>query len=184
MECSTHVLCQRNFCYNKPMPKESTASKTELATFAAGCFWGVEETFRRTPGVVDAVSGYTGGHIKNPTYDAVCTDTTGHAEAVQVTYDPSTVKYEALLQIFWDNHNPTTPNRQGPDVGSQYRSAIFVHGKEQQKLAELSKASLAGTGKWGGKPVVTEIVPAQTFYPAEEYHQQYLRKRGLDNCHI
>lgn len=159
------------------------AHETETATFAAGCFWGVEETFRRIPGVLDAVSGYTGGRTENPTYEEVCHDATGHAEAVQVTFDPSKVSYEKLLDVFWDNHNPTTPNRQGPDVGSQYRSAVFFHSAEQEAAAKKRKEKLESEKRWP-KPIVTEIVPAQTFYLAEEYHQQYLRKRGLDSCHF
>ena len=156
---------------------------TKLATFGAGCFWGVEETFLRTKGVVSTAVGYEGGSMGNPTYEDVCTDQTGHAEVVQVTYDPSVVSYEKLLDIFWENHNPTTMNRQGPDTGTQYRSVIFSHDEEQQAIAEKSREALEKSGKWK-KPIVTQIVPAQTFYKAEEYHQQYLRKRGLENCHI
>jgi peptide-methionine (S)-S-oxide reductase len=156
---------------------------TEKATFAAGCFWGVEETFRQTPGVLSTVVGYTGGSVPNPSYEDVCTDTTGHAEAVEVEYDPSQVSYSTLLDIFWNNHNPTTRNRQGPDVGSQYRSVIFYHSAAQQRLAEESKAQLEASGKFAN-PIVTEILPAGPFYRAEEYHQQYLAKRGLASCHI
>lgn len=156
----------------------------QKATFGAGCFWGVESVFRAIPGVSDAVVGYTGGHTENPTYEQVCTDTTGHAEAVEVTYDPEKVSYDTLLDIFWKNHNPTTPNQQGPDHGSQYRSAIFYHDAGQQKLAEESKKALDGSGKWP-KPVVTEIVPAGPFYRAEEYHQRYFEKQGIaPTCHI
>jgi len=157
--------------------------KTETAIFAAGCFWGVEETFRNTEGVIDTRVGYTGGKTKSPTYDDVCTDRTGHAEAVKVTYDPSKVKYDSLLSIFWSNHNPTQKNRQGPDVGTQYRSAIFYSNESQKKLAEKSKLELEKSGKYK-QPIATEIVPAREFYDAEEYHQQYLAKRGLSNCHI
>jgi peptide-methionine (S)-S-oxide reductase len=156
----------------------------ENATFAAGCFWGVEELYRQLPGVKSTAVGYTGGARPNPTYDQVCTDATGHAEAVEVVFDPSVVKYEKLLELFWDNHNPTTKDRQGPDVGSQYRSAIFYHGPEQQRLAEESKAALEASGKWFPKPIVTQIVPAVPFYKAEEYHQQYLAKRGLGSCQV
>jgi peptide-methionine (S)-S-oxide reductase len=156
---------------------------TEQATFAMGCFWGVEVTFRNTKGVKDAVVGYTGGHTKNPTYKEVCTDTTGHAEAVLVTFDPNEITYEELLEVFWSNHNPTTLNRQGPDVGTQYRSAIFYHSEAQKAAAEASKAAMEKSGRYS-RPIVTEIVPAQTFYPAEEYHQRYLEKRGLASCHI
>lgn len=155
----------------------------ETATFAAGCFWGVEEIFLQTKGVVSTSVGYTGGHTENPTYEEVCTDTTGHAEGVQVMYDPSIVSYEELLKIFWENHNPTTKNRQGPDVGSQYRSAIFVHTPEQREIAEASKQALDRSGKWKA-PVVTEITEATAFYPAEDYHQKYLRKTGRSSCHI
>lgn len=155
----------------------------EKATFASGCFWGVEVTFRKIPGVVSAMVGYTGGHTKNPTYKDVCGHGTGHAEAVQVEYNPKKVPYEKLLNVFWENHNPTTPNQQGPDIGSQYRSVIFYHSEEQEKLARASKASLEKSGKWK-KPIVTEIVPAQEFYKAEEYHQQYLEKNGLASCYI
>jgi len=155
----------------------------EIATFAAGCFWGVEETFRSTPGVKSTRVGYTGGHTENPTYKEVCTDRTGHAEAVEVTYDPSEVSYEDLLHVFWENHNPTQLNFQGPDYGTQYRTSIFYHSAEQEAAAETSKAALAASGKFK-RPIVTEIVPAATFYPAEEYHQQYLAKRGQSSCHI
>lgn len=155
----------------------------EQATFAMGCFWGVEVTFRNTPGVTDAVVGYTGGHTRNPTYKEVCTDTTGHAEVVLVTFDPQVISYEQLLEVFWANHNPTTLNRQGPDVGTQYRSAIFHHSEDQRAAAEASKAAQAASGRFS-RPIVTEIVPAVTFYPAEDYHQRYLEKRGLASCHI
>ncbi len=155
----------------------------EKATFGAGCFWGVEETFRKTPGVIDTKVGYTGGTLKNPTYKDVCSDTTGHAEAVEVTFDPKKVSYDKLLKIFWENHNPTTMNRQGPDVGTQYRSVIFYHDDEQKKEAEQSKDELGKSGKFHN-PVVTQIVPATEFYVAEEYHQRYLEKRGLESCAI
>ena len=155
----------------------------EKATFAAGCFWGVEETFRTTPGVLSTQVGYTGGHTDNPTYHDVCTDLTGHAEAVEVTFDPSKVSYDHLLNIFWENHNPTQVNRQGPDVGNQYRSAIFFHSPEQESQARASKAALEKSGKFS-KPIATLIEPAQTFYRAEDYHQQYLLKRGRAQCHI
>lgn len=155
----------------------------EKATFAAGCFWGVEAAFRQVPGVVDTAVGYTGGHARNPTYEEVCSDETGHAEAVEVLYDPARVGYGRLLEVFWEMHDPTTPNRQGPDVGSQYRSAIFFHSPEQKAAAESSKEKLAQSGAYR-KPVVTEIVPAAEFWRAEEYHQQYLQKRGLASCHI
>jgi peptide-methionine (S)-S-oxide reductase len=156
--------------------------KTELATFGAGCFWGVQLLFDETPGVISTRVGYTGGKMKNPSYEDVCTDETGHAEAVEVTFDPSKVKYEKLLDIFWNNHNPTTMNRQGPDEGSQYRSAIFYHSDEQKNIAEKSRE--AAQKKWAPKKVVTEIVKATMFYAAEEYHQKYLEKRGQKSCHI
>ena len=155
----------------------------EKATFGAGCFWGVEAHFRQIPGVTDAAAGYLGGKTKNPTYKDVCTDETGHAEVVQLTYDPAKVSYEQLLEAFWNMHNPTTPNRQGPDVGTQYRSAIFFHTPEQKATAEASKAKLQASGRYRS-PVVTEITPASEFYRAEEYHQRYLEKRGLVSCHI
>ncbi|TAL57980.1 MAG: peptide-methionine (S)-S-oxide reductase [Nanoarchaeota archaeon] len=158
-------------------------AKLETATFAAGCFWGVEETFRTTKGVKETVVGYTGGHTKNPTYKDVCSDRTGHAEAVQVTFDPSEVSYEDLLNVFWDNHDPTQYHRQGPDVGSQYRSVIFYHSPKQKKLAEDSKKFWNGSGKFD-KPIVTNIEPAKEFYKAEEYHQKYLMKGGMSSCHI
>lgn len=158
-------------------------AKPMLATFGAGCFWGVEEVFRTTPGVLKTTVGYEGGHMDNPTYEDVCTDATGHAEVVQVEFDPSKVTYERLLDIFFSNHNPTTLNRQGPDVGTQYRSAIFYHDDAQKKLAEAAKEKWNASGRWD-KPVVTSLEKAQTFYKAEDYHQQYLAKRGLSTCHI
>ena len=159
------------------------SGKREKATFAAGCFWGVEAAFRRVPGVLETQVGYTGGHTDHPTYEQVCTDRTGHAEAVEVTYDPARVSYGDLLQVFWEIHDPTTPNRQGPDVGSQYRSAIFTYSPEQQRMAEESRAAVGGSGRFR-RPVVTEIVPAQTFWRAEEYHQRYLEKHGRGACHL
>jgi peptide-methionine (S)-S-oxide reductase len=156
---------------------------TEKATFAAGCFWGVESAFRQVPGVVDAAVGYTGGPKANPTYEDVCSDETGHAEAVEVEFDPARVTYEQLLNVFWENHDPTQKNRQGPDVGTQYRSAIFFHSPEQRAAAEASKAKLDSSGKYR-RPVVTEIVPAARFWRAEEYHQRYLEKRGLAHCRV
>ena len=153
------------------------------ATFAAGCFWGVEATFRQVEGVLSTSVGYTGGTLENPTYRAVCTDTTGHAEAVDVEYDPSKVTYEQLLDIFWDNHDPTTLNRQGPDFGSQYRSAIFYHDDAQESAARESRQRRNASGRYP-RPIVTEITAASTYYRAEEYHQQYLEKRGLAHCRI
>lgn len=148
----------------------------EKATFAAGCFWGVEETFRHVKGVTATQVGYTGGALEHPTYEDVCTDRTGHAEVVEVTYDPSVVSYEELLEVFWTCHDPTQLNRQGPDVGTQYRSAIFYHTREQRQAAEASKKRLEESGRHA-QPIVTEVAPAGTFWRAEEYHQQYLDKR-------
>ncbi len=156
---------------------------TQTAMFGAGCFWGVEEIFRQLPGVTATAVGYAGGATDNPTYQEVCTNRTGHAEVVEVQYDPTKIAYEKLLEVFWDNHNPTTLNRQGPDSGTQYRSVIFYYSPEQQAAAEQSKMALEKSGKWK-QPVVTQIVPAAPFFRAEEYHQQYLAKRGLSNCHI
>jgi peptide-methionine (S)-S-oxide reductase len=153
------------------------------ATFAAGCFWGVEVTFRQIPGVRSTRVGYTGGEFANPTYHDVCSDRTGHAEAVEIEYDPTKVTYEQLLGVFWENHDPTQLNRQGPDYGTQYRSAIFYHSPEQAQAARASKQEQENSGRYH-RPIVTQIVPATTFYPAEEYHQQYLEKRGLASCHI
>jgi peptide-methionine (S)-S-oxide reductase len=155
----------------------------QTATFAAGCFWGVEAAFRQVPGVVDTAVGYTGGSLPNPTYEDVCTDRTGHAEAVRVEFDPSKVSYEKLLDVFWENHDPTTKNRQGPDVGSQYRSAIFFHDAEQEKIASESRSRQEKSGKFR-RPIVTEIVPEKEFWRAEDYHQRYLEKRGLAHCRI
>ena len=148
------------------------------ATFGAGCFWHVEDLLRKTKGVKSTQVGYIGGKLAHPTYDEVCTDTTGHAEAVQVEYDPNEISYDELLDVFWSNHDPTSLNRQGPDVGNQYRSAIFFHDEEQQKTAEKSKEELEKSGKFQ-KRIVTEIVPAPEFYKAEEYHQKYFQKHGL-----
>ena len=153
------------------------------ATFGAGCFWGVEETFRQIPGVTATAVGYSGGRSANPTYEDVCSDETGHAEVVEVDYDPKVVPYDRLLDVFWESHNPTQLNRQGPDVGTQYRSAIFFHDAEQEKAARASRDRLAASGKFA-RPVVTEISPAQPFWRAEEYHQRYFEKRGGGSCHV
>jgi peptide-methionine (S)-S-oxide reductase len=163
--------------------KMEKTTTVEKATFAAGCFWGVEAAFRQIQGVVSTQVGYTGGRTVNPSYEDVCTDRTGHAEAVEVTYDPARVRYEDLLDVFWKNHNPTTPNRQGPDVGEQYRSAIFFHSPAQEAAAKTSKARLESEHRFR-RPIVTQIVAAGPFYRAEDYHQQYLEKRGLSVCHI
>jgi peptide-methionine (S)-S-oxide reductase len=153
----------------------------EKATFGAGCFWGVEAAFRQVKGVVSTAVGYSGGHFPNPTYKDVCSGKTGHAEVVQVEYEPAQVTYDDLLKVFWENHDPTTLNRQGPDVGAQYRSAIFFHTPEQESAAKASKEKMQAGYK---KKIVTEITPASEFYRAEDYHQQYLEKRGLAHCAI
>ncbi|HLY03364.1 MAG TPA: peptide-methionine (S)-S-oxide reductase MsrA [Candidatus Cybelea sp.] len=155
--------------------------ETKIATFAAGCFWGVESAFREVPGVVEAVSGYIGGHTENPSYRQVCGHATGHAEAVEVTYDPQRVTYDQLLNLFWQMHDPTQLNRQGPDVGDQYRSAIFTHGPEQEREAIASRDL---EQKKYSRPIVTQIVPAPRFWPAEEYHQRYFEKNGGAACHV
>jgi len=155
----------------------------EKATFGAGCFWGVEEAFRKVKGVTSTAVGYSGGTFKNPSYRDVCTGQTGHAEVVQVEYDPVQVSYEELLAVFWANHDPTTMNRQGPDVGSQYRSAIFYHTPAQEAAARASKDKLNSSGVYK-RPIVTEITPASEFWMAEDYHQQYVAKRGGGSCHI
>ena len=151
----------------------------EKATFGAGCFWHVEASFQKVKGIISTTVGYMGGDLKKPTYEDVCTDKTGHAEVVQITYDPSEVSYEKLLEMFWDIHDPTQLNRQGPDTGTQYRSVIFYHNEKQKKLAEDSKKKLKSN-----KPIVTEITKAKEFYSAEEYHQKYLQKKGLTSCRI
>jgi len=156
---------------------------TEIATFGAGCFWGVEAAFSKVPGVIEAVSGYSGGRTENPTYKDVCTDETGHAEVVQVTFDPAKVSFERLLEVFWGIHDPTQVNRQGPDFGSQYRTAIFFHTPEQEATAKKVKAELNASGKFK-RPIATEITAAGPFYRAEEYHQKYFEKRGATSCHF
>jgi peptide-methionine (S)-S-oxide reductase len=155
----------------------------DIATFAAGCFWGVEAAFREIDGVISTRVGYTGGSLDNPTYHDVCSGRTGHAESVEITYDPTIVSYDRLLDAFWAVHNPTTLNRQGPDVGTQYRSAIFFHNPAQETAARASKDKLQNSGKYA-RGLVTEIVPASTFWEAEDYHQQYLEKRGLAHCRV
>ena len=153
------------------------------ATFAAGCFWGVEDAFRQVKGVTSTAVGYTGGTTKDPSYEDVCTGTTGHAEAVEVEFDPKQVSYRELLAAFFQSHNPTTLNRQGPDFGTQYRSAIFFHDAEQESAARDAKAALERAGIFG-RPIVTEITPASEFYRAEEYHQKYFEKQGIKSCHL
>jgi peptide-methionine (S)-S-oxide reductase len=153
------------------------------ATFGAGCFWGVEAAYRQIPGVISTAVGYLGGTLENPSYYDVCTGRTGHAEVVEVTYDPSRLTYDDLLTVFWENHDPTTLNRQGPDIGTQYRSAIFYHDEAQKEAAIRSKDERDKSGRYR-RPIVTEITPATDFYMAEDYHQQYLEKRGLSSCHI
>lgn len=167
---------------NDVKTEKSVDKKIETATFAAGCFWGVESFFKGVDGVIETTVGYTGGHTKNPTYKEVCTDKTGHAEAVEIKFDPSIVSYEQLLDYFWRLHDPTTVDRQGPDVGSQYRSAIFYHSEEQRIAAEKSKEAFDKSGVFR-KKAVTQIVPAKTFYPAEDYHQNYFEKNNIPACH-
>jgi methionine-S-sulfoxide reductase len=158
-------------------------AKTEVATLAGGCFWGVEEILRKTPGILHTLVGYTGGHVPNATYEQVKTGETGHAEAVQITFDPSVISFENLLRLFFRLHDPTTKNRQSNDIGTQYRSSIFFHSEEQKRAAEKVKAEVDASGKWKS-PIVTEIVPAVTFYDAEDYHQKYLQKNPHGyNCH-
>jgi len=163
--------------------KTAGDKKMEKATFAAGCFWGVEAAFRKVKGVKKTVVGYTGGTVLNPSYKRVCRGDSGHAEVVEVLFDPKKVTFEDLLKVFWSCHNPTQLNRQGPDIGTQYRSAIFYHSPEQKKAATASKAALEKSKKYA-QPIATQIVPAAPFYPAEDYHQQYLEKRGLATCHL
>ncbi len=154
-----------------------------IATFGAGCFWGVEQRFRELPGVTEATSGYMGGAIQEPTYRGVCSGNTGHAEVVQVRFDPDKLAYETLLTLFFDMHNPTTINRQGPDIGSQYRSVVFFHDDDQHRAAREAIIELERSGRWS-QPVVTQVVAADTFWRAEEYHQRYLEKNGLGMCAI
>ncbi|HLC85620.1 MAG TPA: peptide-methionine (S)-S-oxide reductase MsrA [Candidatus Nanoarchaeia archaeon] len=159
------------------------SSKLGTATFGGGCFWGIEETFRTTPGVIDTAVGYMGGSTKNPTYDDVCTDETGHVEVVQITFDPSKITYNQLLDVFWKSHDLTQVNRQGPDVDSQYRSVIFFHSKEQEEQAKNSKLAIEKSDRFK-KAIATVILPAQRFYKAEECHQKYLMKKGVKTCHL
>jgi len=176
-------LIWNNLVIQKTAIVDMNEDNTQLATFAAGCFWGVEEAFRPVMGVKSTSVGYTGGTSKNPTYRDVCTNKTGHAEAVQIEFDPAVVSYEKLLDVFWSIHDPTTKNSQGPDIGSQYRSMIAFHTPEQEAIARKSKESLEKSRKFKNE-IVTEIVPASTFYRAEEYHQKYYMKRGGGSCYI
>ena len=155
----------------------------DQATFGAGCFWGVESAFRQVPGVTDAAVGYAGGTVKNPTYKQVCTDRTGHAEVCQVSFDPARIGYEKLVEVFFQIHDPTTSNRQGPDVGTQYRSVIFFHSADQETVARTVKERLEASGRFP-RPIVTQIVPAGAFWRAEEYHQRYFEKNGMPSCHV
>lgn len=177
---------EKRYCINAAaltfIPAPAGVKRTETATFAAGCFWGVEEVFRKIKGVVYTRVGYTGGKTKDPTYEDVCSDRTGHAEAIEIFYDPSKVTYAELLDAFWKMHDPTTPNRQGPDIGTQYRSAIFYHDKAGRDAAVASKEKLEKSGAFRS-PIVTQILHAGEFYPAEEYHQQYHEKRG-GSCRV
>jgi peptide-methionine (S)-S-oxide reductase len=167
---------------NEQITQESPQARpSEKATFAAGCFWGVEAAFRNTPGVLATEVGYTGGSRDEPSYEEVCTGRTGHAEAVEVEFDPARVTYDQLLDVFWHEHDPTQLDRQGPDVGTQYRSAVFFHSPEQEAAAEASRDRVQSRSR---RPVVTEVTPASEFWPAEEYHQRYLEKRGLATCSI
>jgi peptide-methionine (S)-S-oxide reductase len=175
------IILRYSLAFHGRMKRE--LSMQEIATFGAGCFWGIEAAFRKVPGVLDVAVGYTGGHTESPTYREVCTDTTGHAEVVQVTFDPEKVTYDQLLKVFWTIHDPTQVNRQGPDFGKQYRTAIFFHSPEQEAAAKKSKQELEANGKLR-RPIATEITPAGTFWRAEEYHQRYLEKRGATSCHI
>lgn len=162
----------------------STERVTEKATFGAGCFWGVEAAFAALPGVVSTAVGYEGGALDKPTYKDVCTDQTGHAEVVELDFDPAQISYDQILDAFFQLHDPTTMNRQGPDWGTQYRSAIFFHSPEQEAAARAKIEALTASGRFKPKRIVTQVVPAQTFWLAEEYHQRYLEKRGLSSCHI
>jgi peptide-methionine (S)-S-oxide reductase len=175
-------VAPRHAVLGTPMT-EPFANGLEAAMFGMGCFWGAERLFWQLPGVYSTAVGYAGGETPNPNYEVACSGLTNHAEVVQLKYDPAVVSYDKLLKIFWDNHNPTTLNSQGPDVGSQYRSVIFFHTPEQEAAAKASKDQLSTSGRWK-TPIVTQIVPAQTFWKAEDYHQQYLKKRGLESCHM
>ena len=174
----------RKKCYPAALRRISIAMSTEKATFGAGCFWGVEAAFAAIPGVTATAVGYEGGQLERPSYKDVCTDSTGHAEVVELDFDPAVVSFERLLDAFFTLHDPTTLNRQGPDWGTQYRSAIFFHSSEQEAQANAKIEQLTATGQFKPRRIVTKVEPAQTFWRAEEYHQRYLEKRGLASCHI
>ena len=163
---------------------ETNGPTNKKATFGAGCFWGVEAAFRQMDGVIHTAVGYMGGHKLEPTYREVCSDRTGHAEVVQVEYDPGKVSYDQLVETFWNIHDPTQLNRQGPDFGSQYRTVIFYHDDEQQRVATATRDALQSANRYAGRPVVTQVEPAGDFWVGEDYHQQYLEKRGLASCHV
>lgn len=184
--CGSPAVAAPEASTDAPQPSgHTTGEEKEMAEamFGAGCFWSVEVAFRNTEGVVDVAVGYSGGHKEEPTYQQVCTGTTGHAEVVHVMYDPEKVSYETLLETFWGCHDPTQLNRQGPDIGTQYRSAIYFYSDEQREIAEASKKALNESGAFP-RPIVTEITEASTFWRGEEYHQRYLEKRGLATCRI
>jgi len=186
-ERSWFLFCKLRFLANcdcTRLAKSARKNKMGKATFAAGCFWGVEAAFRQVKGVLATTVGYSGGTFKNPTYEDVCSGKTAHAEVVQVEYDPLQVSYKDLLDVFWNCHDPTQLNRQGQDVGTQYRSVIFFHTPEQEAAAIASKEELQATAKYRNREIVTAITPASQFYRAEEYHQQYLEKRGQSSCHF
>jgi peptide-methionine (S)-S-oxide reductase len=164
-------------------PASLSSVPAEVATFGAGCFWGVEQILSRQPGVLATSVGYMGGQVDNPTYEMVCTDTTEHAEVVQVTFDPAAISYRALIDVFWHLHDPTQVDRQGPDVGRQYRSVVYTHSAEQEAIARETRDAINASGKLR-RPVATEIAPAATYWVAEKYHQQYFDKRGVDGCHL
>lgn len=164
-------------------PAGTTVPNVQEAMFGAGCFWGVESTFANTPGVLTTAVGFAGGTVEKPTYRQVCTDTTGHAEVVHLTFDPAKVTYQQLLNVFFENHDPTQVNRQGPDYGQQYRTVIFAYGDEQKEQAEAAKKALDASRKYK-RPIATSIESAKPFWRAEEYHQRYLEKQGLDSCHV
>jgi peptide-methionine (S)-S-oxide reductase len=175
--CGQPAVTKKN---KSPMTTPAFAGKTDTATFANGCFWCTEAIFEELDGVISAVSGYTGGVTENPTYKEVCSGSTGHAECIQITYDPQRISFDELLEVFWKTHDPTTLNRQGNDVGTQYRSGIFYHNEEQRQKAEAYKVALNRSGAWND-PIVTEISPFTVFYSAEDYHQQYMELNGNSN---